>query len=121
MFVDLERREVRRGFTPLHVVRSLLAGRGANMFYLYRLLDESLQPLDPDIPLIFGSGVLTGIVPSAARGNATSWSPESGVLMDSNAGDYFPSFIRMNGIDHLVLYGRAAAWTLLHVQNGEIA
>ena len=121
VFVDLERCEVRRGFTPLSVVRSLLAGRGANMFYLHRLLDESLQPLHPDIPLIFGSGVLTGIVPSAARGNATSWSPESGVLLDSNAGDYFPSFIRMNGIDHVVLYGRAAAWTLLHVKNGEIA
>ena len=121
VFVDLERREVQRGFTPLRVVRSLLAGRGANMFYLHRLLDESLQPLHPDIPLIFGSGVLTGIVPSAARGNATSWSPESGVLLDSNAGDYFPSFIRMNGIDHIVLYGRAASWTLLHVKDGEIA
>jgi aldehyde:ferredoxin oxidoreductase len=41
--------------------------------------------------------------------------------MDCNAGDYFPSFIRMNGIDHVVLYGQAAAWTLLHVKNGEIA
>jgi aldehyde:ferredoxin oxidoreductase len=121
VLVDLERREVRRGYTPLAVVRSLLGGRGANMFYLHRLLDESLQPLHPDIPLIFGSGVLTGIVPSAARGNATSWSPESGVLLDSNAGDYFPSFIRMNGIDHIVLYGQAASWTLLHVKNGEIA
>jgi aldehyde:ferredoxin oxidoreductase len=121
VFVDLERRDVQRAYTPLKVVRALLAGRGANMFYLHRLLDETLQPLHPDIPLIFGSGVLTGIVPSAARGNATSWSPESGVLMDSNAGDYFPSFIRMNGIDHIVLYGRAAEWTLLHVQNGQIA
>ena len=52
VFVDLERREVRRGYTPMHVVRSLLAGRGANMFYLHRLLDESLQPLHPDIPLV---------------------------------------------------------------------
>jgi aldehyde:ferredoxin oxidoreductase len=121
VFVDLERREVQRAYTPLPVVRSLLAGRGANMFYLHRLLDESLTPLHPDIPLIFGSGVLTGIVPSAARGNATSWSPESGVLLDCNAGDYFPSFIRMNGIDHVVLFGKAASWTLLHVKNGEIA
>jgi len=121
LFIDLERREVRRAFTPLPIVRTLLAGRGANMFYLHRLLDESLDPLHPDVPLIFGSGVLTGIVPSAARGNATSWSPESGVIMDSNAGDYFPSFIRMNGIDHLVLYGRAAAWTLIRIRNGEIA
>ena len=121
LFVDLERRQVQRGFTPMRVVRALLAGRGANMFYLHRLLDESLHPLHPDVPLIFGSGVLTGIVPSAARGNATSWSPESGVILDSNAGDYFPSFIRMNGIDHLVLYGCAAAWTLLHVHEGQVA
>ena len=120
VFVDLERREIERAYTPLKVVRALLAGRGANMFYLHRLLDETLHPLHPDVPLIFGSGVLTGIVPSAARGNATSWSPESGVLMDSNAGDYFPSFIRMNGIDHILLYGRAAAWTLLHVQHGRL-
>jgi aldehyde:ferredoxin oxidoreductase len=120
LFIDLERREVSRAYTPLRVVRALLAGRGANMFYLHRLLDESLEPLHPGIPLIFGSGVLTGIVPSAARGNATSWSPESGVLMDSNAGDYFPSFIRMNGIDHLVLYGGAAQWSVIRVKGGGV-
>src|SRR5690606_24202585 len=120
VFIDLERREVRRAYTPLRVARALLAGRGANMFYLHRLLDESLEPLHPDIPLIFGSGVLTGIVPSAARGNATSWAPESGVLMDSNAGDYFPSFIRMNGIDHIVLFGRASAWTVIRIKGGDI-
>jgi aldehyde:ferredoxin oxidoreductase len=121
LFVDLERREVQRGYTPVTVIKALLGGRGANMFYLHRLLDESLHPLHPDVPLIFGSGVLTGIVPSAARGNATSWSPESGVIMDCNAGDYFPSFIRMNGIDHLVLYGQARAWTLLHVREGNLS
>ena len=120
VFVDLERREVRRAYTPLRIVKTFLTGRGANMFYLHRLIDESLEPLHPDIPLIFGSGILTGIVPSAARGNATSWSPESGVIMDCNAGDYFPSFMRMNGIDHLVLYGRAPQWTLVHLREGRI-
>ena len=120
LFVDLERREVARAYTPLGIVRALLTGRGANMFYLYRLLDESLHPLHPDVPLIFGSGVLTGIVPSAARGNATSWSPESGVILDSNAGDYFPSFMRMNGVDHLVLYGRAAAWAIIRIREGRL-
>ena len=120
LFVDLERRDVQRGYTPLPVIRTVLAGRGANMFYLYRLVDETLDPLDSDIPLIFGSGVLTGIVPSAARGNATSWSPESRVILDSNAGDYFPSFIRMNGIDHLVLFGRSDAWTVIRIREGQL-
>ena len=121
LFVDLERRETRTGYTPLAVVRTLLGGRGANMYYLHRLLDESLEPLSPDIPLIFGSGVLTGLVPSAARGNCTSWSPESGVLMDSNCGDYFPSFLRMNGYDHLVLYGRRPGWTLMVIRDGVVS
>nr|MBA3949795.1 aldehyde ferredoxin oxidoreductase [Acidobacteriota bacterium] len=118
LFVDLERRTVVRAYTPLAVVRSLLAGRGANMFYLHKMLDETKTPLDPDIPLIFGAGVLTGLVPSAARGNATSWAPESGVLMDSNCGDYFPSFMKMYGIDHLVLFGQATAWTMLRITQG---
>jgi len=120
LFVDLERRETHTAFTPLAVTRTVLGGRGANMYYLHRLLDEALTPLDPSIPLIFGSGLLTGLVPSAARGNCTSWSPESGVLLDSNAGDYFPSFLRMNGFDHLVLYGQAAAWTVLMIREGVV-
>jgi aldehyde:ferredoxin oxidoreductase len=120
LFVDLERRETRTAYTPLAVTRTLLGGRGANIYYLYRLLDESLSPLDPGVPLIFGSGLLTGLVPSAARGNCTSWSPESGVLLDSNAGDYFPSFLRINGFDHIVLYGKAPQWTLLMIREGVV-
>jgi aldehyde:ferredoxin oxidoreductase len=120
LFVDLERRQTARGFTPLDVTRALVGGRGVNMFYLFRLLDESKAPLDPEVPLIFGSGPLTGLVPSAARGNCSSWAPDSGVLMDCNAGDYFPSFIRMNGYDHVVLYGRAPEWTLLIIREGVV-
>jgi aldehyde:ferredoxin oxidoreductase len=120
LFVDLEQRLTQTAFTPLRVVQTLLGGRGANMYYLFRLLDETRTPLDPDIPLIFGSGPLTGLVPSAARGNCTSWAPDSGVLMDCNAGDYFPSFLRMNGFDHLVLYGRAPTWTLMIIRQGVI-
>ncbi len=120
VFVDLANRRVRQAFTPRAVVEHFLGGRGGNMFYLFRLLDETLRPLHPDIPLIFGAGVLTGFVPSAARGNATSWAPDSGVLMDSNCGDYFPSFLKLNGIDHLVLYGTSPDWTILRIREGEL-
>src|ERR1700741_2924741 len=74
--VDLERHEVRRAWIPLRIVNALLGGRGVNMFLLHNLLDETLQPIDPEIPLIFGTGILTSMVPSASRGNVTSWSPE---------------------------------------------
>ena len=120
IFVDLERREIRRAWMPRRVVETFLGGRGVNMFLLHNFLDPTLHPLHPEIPLIFGTGILTSLVPSASRGNVTSWSPETGVLLDSNAGDYFPSFMKLNGIDHLVLYGKAPQWTLLHIENDDL-
>src|ERR1700720_151004 len=101
IFVDLERREIQRTFIPRRVVETFLGGRGVNMYLLHNLRDPSLHPLHPDVPLIFGTGILTSLVPSAARGNVTSWSPETNVILDSNAGDYFPSFMKLNAIDHL--------------------
>jgi len=121
MFVDLEREVVREAYTPRAVVEAFLGGRGVNMFYLANLLDPSLDPEHPDVPLVYGSGIATGIIPSASRGNLTSWSPDSRILMDSNAGDYFASFLRLNGIDHLVLYGRAARLTLLSIEGGAMS
>ena len=120
IFVDLDRQEIRRAYIPRRVVETFLGGRGVNMYLLHNLFDPSLEPLHADIPLIFGTGILTSLVPSASRGNVTSWSPESGVLLDSNAGDYFPSFMKLNGVDHLVLYGKARKWTLLHIEDDEV-
>ncbi len=119
VFVDLDSGEIRRAYTPRPVVETFLEGRGANMFYLYNLLDPTAPggPLDPSVPLIFGSGILTGIVPSAARGNVTSWSPETYLLMDSNVGDYFPSFLKLSGYDRVVITGRAAAWAYVYIEG----
>lgn len=121
LFVDLEKEQVQRTFIPRRIAEELLGGRGVNMFLLYNLLDSSLDPLHPEIPLIFGTGILTSLVPSASRGNVTSWSPESRVLLDSNAGDYFPSFQKLGGVDHLVLFGKAPRWTLLEIEDGEVS
>jgi len=121
LFVDLERRSSRRAFLPGEVVRHFLAGRGGNMYLLYNLLLEEKEPLDPEIPLIFGAGMLTGHVPGATRGNVTSRSPESRAILDSNAGDYFPAYLKLHGYDHLVLYGRSPQWTLLRLHEDQLS
>ena len=77
LFVDLERRQTRSSYLSLDVYRTYLGGRGTNMYLLYNLMDEHRDPADPDNPLIFGTGVLTGYTYAAARGNVTSLSPES--------------------------------------------
>ncbi len=90
------------------------------MYLLYNLMDERSDPSNPSNPLIFGAGVLTGYTHAAARGNVTSLSPESDAFLDSNAGDYFPAFMRLHGYDHIVLYGKNEQWTVLDIEGGDI-
>jgi len=115
LFVDLQLRQLRCKYLDAEIMRRFLGGRGANMALLYNLTDGRRPPLDPEIPLIFGAGVLTGEMPAATRGNFTSCSPDSYAILDASAGDYFPAFVKRHGYDHLVLYGRAEQWTLLRI------
>lgn len=120
LFVDLEQRETRRKYLPLEVLQTFLGGRGANMYLLYNLLEEEREALDPEVPLIFGAGTLTGDMPSATRGNFTSRSPDSYAILDSSGGDYFPAFVKRHGYDHIVTYGRAEQWTLLRIAHADV-
>ena len=120
LFVDLERREHRSRYLSTGVFRTFLGNRGGNMYLLYNLLPDVVEALSPEVPLIFGSGVLTGAFPTAARGNVSSIAPDSDAILDSNCGDAFPTFLKLHGYDHLVLYGRAAAWTLLRISGKDV-
>ncbi len=120
LFVDLERREHFSRYLPINVLHTFLTGRGANMYLLYNLMTDGLEPLDPGVPLIFGSGTLTGSVPTATRGNVSSISPESRAILDCSCGDSFPTYLKLHGYDHLVLYGQSPGLTLLQISNSTV-
>src|SRR3989475_9660219 len=93
VFIDLGRSEMRSAYAPRRLVDVFLGGRGMNMFYLANLLHPPLEPLSPEIPLIYCAGIATGIIPSASRGNLTTLSPDSRILGYSDAGVYLPSLL----------------------------
>ena len=120
-FIDIESKEIQNAYVPLEIIRFFLGARGINVFLLANLINPGLEPLDPEIPLIYGSGLLSGIVPSGARGNLTGWSPESKILLDSNGGDEFSSFLKIAGFDHLVLYKKSEKPVILVIEDGVIS
>ena len=121
LFVDLEQRTLRSAYLPMEIVRTFLGGRGANMMLLYNLFEDGRQPLESEVPLIFGVGIMTTTLPSATRGNFTSCSPDSHAILDASGGDYFPAFLKRNGYDHLVIYGRSAQWTMLEIDGDTVS
>jgi aldehyde:ferredoxin oxidoreductase len=119
LFVDLDRRQSIAKYLPREVFQTFLSNRGGNLYLFYNLLLDGREALDPQIPLIFGSGVL-GTASTYSRGNLTSASADGRGILDSNCGDAFPAFLKAQGYDHLVLYGQASAWTLLDLSGGEV-
>ncbi|MFX1475802.1 MAG: aldehyde ferredoxin oxidoreductase family protein, partial [Promethearchaeota archaeon] len=106
--VDLTANTVKVKETPASIIRSYLGGRGANIYYLNKLLRKDVDPLGPDNVLILGAGLLTGLlVPNASRFNVTARSPESGFLGDANCGGFFAPEMRYAGFDRIIVTGKA--------------
>jgi aldehyde:ferredoxin oxidoreductase len=93
---------------PASVRRAVLGGRGLSALLLWKLLPPRCRPFQPEVPVVFAPGLLTGsVAPSSARFNVTSKSPETLALGDSNAGGTLGASLRALGWDALALTGRA--------------
>ncbi len=89
--------------------QKFIGGAGYNAWLLYQHtlpFIETLDPLAPENPLIFGAGPLVGTpFPTAARSTFTSISPLTGIFGDSNAGGLFGVMVKRSGYDHMVIKG----------------
>lgn len=125
--IDLTTNRIKIDRTPDRLIRAYLGGRGLNMHYLRKYLNvagdpKSIDPLGPDNPLIFGSGLLTGtIAPNAARFNVSAKSPETLGLGDANCGGFFAAAMRKAGFDRLIIVGKCDRPSYLLLEAGRIS
>jgi aldehyde:ferredoxin oxidoreductase len=97
-----------------------LGGRGLNMVLLSKSYASISDPFSSNNPLIFGAGLLTGILGFGSRMNITSRSPESGHLGDSNMGGDFGAEMVKAGLSHLVITGKSKKPVSLFIRDGRI-
>ncbi|AJE03661.1 aldehyde ferredoxin oxidoreductase family protein [Geobacter pickeringii] len=106
-YVDLARRRSWREKLPADLLHAYLGGRGLGV----RLMRgcHHLDPLAPEMPLIFSVGPLCGTqAPTAARLTVVSRSPLTGTIYDCSAGGRFAWRLKAAGLDALVVTGRSA-------------
>ncbi len=117
-FIDLSRKEYKVLYIPKELRKKFLGGRGLNIYFLYKLTNENLDPFSPDNPLIFGTGLLSGIF--YGRMNISGKSPESGYLGDSNMGGFFGAELASTPYSHLIILGKSKKPTYIFVNNDKI-
>ena len=106
--VNLTDRTIHREPLDPELARLYLGGRGLNVFRLIHEVPAHTDGLSPDNKLIFGVGPLVGTAfPGGARVNVTGFSPQTGILGDSNAGGFFGPELKFAGYDQLILEGQA--------------
>ena len=119
-YIDLSNRSVQIQPITADLRQKYIGGRGLNMYLLSKSYSPSLDPFSPSNPLIFGAGLLTGILGFGSRISVASKSPESGHIGDANMGGEFGSELVKAGFSHLVITGRSPKPSFLLIQNGKI-
>ena len=100
---------------------SVLGGRGLNHWLLLKELPRGTLPLSSDNIIAFGTGLLVGTdAPGAVRINVASKNPLGGGIASASAGGDFSRTMRLAGIDHLLLYGRAKEPVYILLDDGKI-
>jgi len=106
--VNLTKEEIKVEKTEKELRQNFLGGRGFGSALLYKRLDPQVDPLSKDNLIVIATGPLTGAgVPTPGRFSASTKSPLTGTISDSNCGGNWGPTFKSNGYDYLALSGRA--------------
>ncbi|MCM0082502.1 aldehyde ferredoxin oxidoreductase family protein [Geomonas sp. Red32] len=117
--VDLTTGQCHREQIPVDLLHAYLGGRGLGV----RLMRDRfrLDPMDPEMPLIFAVGPLCGTSsPTAARMACVSRSPLTGTIYDCSAGGRFAWRMKGCGLDAIFITGKSKEPVYLSVY-GDLA
>lgn len=117
--VDLTSGACSRQKLPPELLEEYLGGRGLGV----RLMRDyyRLDPLSPEMPLIFAVGPLCGTpAPTAARLSVVSRSPLTGTIYDCSAGGRFAWRLKAAGLDALFITGRSHSPVAITINSGQV-
>ncbi len=121
LHVDLTRRVSWVEPVPPDMVTRFVGGRGVNVALLWELLPRGADPLGPDNPLIFGTGLLTGTeAPSSGRTTVTCRSPATGWYLKTSGGGHWGMELKYAGFGHIVIHGEAASPVYVWINDGQV-
>ncbi len=120
--IDLDSLESATESIPDVVYERILGGIGLASYLLARWCPSGIDPLAPKNPLVFATSpfVGTGITTASKIAVATK-SPQTGVIGDSLSSSYLAIALKRTGFDALLITGRAAASTILVIDDDRVS
>lgn len=118
-FVDLSERTTWASELPSDLSSVFLGGRGVGAWFLSE--QPRIDALDPDAPLIFSIGPLTGSrIPASGRMMVSAFSPLTNTICSCSVGGRFALEMRKAGIDFIHVAGRSDRELMLKIDNSGV-
>jgi aldehyde:ferredoxin oxidoreductase len=120
--VDVSTGQVsRRLIEDREIIGKFLGGRGYATWSLLKTVDPHLDADNPESPIVFAPGVLTGTsAPSSGRTSVIFKSPVTRRFFKTNVGGHFGAQLKFAGIDLLVVKGRALRPSFLLIRDDSV-
>jgi benzoyl-CoA reductase subunit BamB len=119
--IDLTRGNIERVETDPKLTELHLGGLGTNSKILWDRVPPEADPFSPDIPLIFGSGLLGGTpAPGANRTIVTAYSPQTLLMGYSMMGGFFAPELKYAGYDKVILRGKSPNLVYIWIHNDKV-
>lgn len=119
--IDLTKRKIEKKVIPGEIYSLYPGGSALGLYILLSEMDPKVDPLSPDNILVFSVSPFVGFpISGANRMTVTTKSPLTNTIGDSQAGGFFPAYLKGNGWDAVVFRGRAEKPVYLYI-DGENA
>lgn len=119
--VDLSRGNIKKTILEGRLHRLYPGGSALGTYILLKELRPKTDPLSPDNVLVFSVSPLTGLpIAGANRITVTTKSPLTDGIGDSQAGGFFPAYLRANGWNAIVFKGRAESPVYLYIDGDRV-
>ncbi len=120
LHVDLSKGDLTVEHPDEDFYRRYGGGSGMGLYYLLREVPKGADALGHQNVLTLFTGPVTGLaVPGQSRISANALSPQGGAVGDSQAGGFFPAWLKFAGFDGIVVRGKAAKPVYLFINAGQ--
>ena len=99
---------------------NFLGGRGLGVKLFTDISNTNIAAFDPNNPIIFMTGPLTGTVLTSGRFQVISRSPLTNTICDSSSGGMFGMKLKRAGYDGIIFIGKSQKPVYIYITNNKV-
>jgi len=124
LYINISTDEIKEKLVSQEMKDKFIGGKGFGLKLLWDAVKDDTKWNDPENAIVVAGGPVCGTTqyPGSGKSLVVSISPATGIVIDSNVGGYFGSYLKFSGFDAMEVQGKADKGIIIYIDgnNGEV-